>query len=99
MAGRKGMKMYPNSIRSEIVDKYQAGESVHSLSKKYCISRYAIQSWCGLIKNKEEQIVPKHRGRPRKTPITTQREMELRIKQLEMENELLRNFLKEIERG
>lgn len=34
-----------------------------------------------------------HRGRPRTKPITRQEEFTARIKQLEMENELLRSFL------
>ena len=33
------------------------------------------------------------RGRPRKKPISTEKEYQQRIKQLEMENDLLRSFL------
>jgi len=36
---------------------------------------------------------PRKRGRPRKQPISTEKEYQQRIKQLEMENELLRSFL------
>ena len=35
----------------------------------------------------------KKRGRPRKQPISTEKEYQQRIKQLEMENDLLRSFL------
>lgn len=49
-------------------------------------------------KSLQESQPPKRRGRPRKTPITTQREMELEINRLKMENELLRNFLQSIGR-
>jgi len=37
--------------------------------------------------------VPRKRGRPRKRPISTEEEYQQRIKQLEMENDLLRSFL------
>ena len=37
--------------------------------------------------------IPRKRGRPRKQPFSTQEEYQQRIKQLEMENDLLRSFL------
>jgi len=37
--------------------------------------------------------IPRKNGRPRKRPITTGEEYQQRIKQLEMENDLLRSFL------
>lgn len=42
--------------------------------------------------------VSAHRGRPRTRPITTQEELTARVKQLEMENELLRSFLQTVGR-
>ena len=63
MAGKKGMKHYPPDIKAEVVDVVD-GETVKSLSKEYGISRYAIQSWCGLV-SKPIPSVPKRRGRPR----------------------------------
>ncbi len=41
----------------------------------------------------ESMKPPIRKGRPRKTPRTAQREMELRIKELEREVDLLRSFL------
>ena len=38
-------------------------------------------------------LIPKKRGRPRKRSISTEEEYQQRIKQLEMENDLLRSFL------
>lgn len=52
--------------------------------------------------NRRKRQIPEavtKRGRPRKTSISLSREMELRIKQLEMENTILRNFLYSTERG
>lgn len=97
MSGKKGMRDYPNSIRIEVVGKHKTGQSVRSLSKEYGISRYAIQMWCGLIKGKE--IIPaRPKGRPRKNPITTAREMELEIVRLKREVDLYRSFLQVVGR-
>lgn len=88
MAGKKGMKKYPESIRNEIRQKQENGQSVKSLSKEYGISRWALQTWCGLSKDHER--VPKSRGR--KSAKTLQ-EYKYENKRLKMENELLRDFL------
>ena len=93
MSGKKGMKKYPESIRNEIRQKWENGQSVCSLSKKYGISRWAIQTWCGL--NKEHEQIPKSRGRK---PAVTLQEYKYENKRLKMENELLRDFLSLTER-
>jgi len=100
MSGKKGMKHYPQSIKDEIIVKQQNGQSVCSLSKEYRISRWAIQCWCGLRPEiTMKKIAPRKKGRPRKTPISTPQELEKENKRLRMENELLRDFLYETERG
>lgn len=38
------MKHYPESLKKE----HQAGNSVKALSRKYGISQYSLQNWCGL---------------------------------------------------
>lgn len=97
MSGKKGMKDYPNSIKCEVIAKQKGGQSVNSLSREYGISRYAIQMWCGLIKGKEIGST-RPKGRPRKHPITTQREMELEIERLKREIDLYRSFLQVVGR-
>jgi len=92
MAGIKGMRHYPPAIKAEVIERHREGESVHALSREYGISRWAIRCWCGLT-NELIQSVPKKRGRPRTRPVTSQKAMELEIKQLQMEVELLRSFL------
>ena len=59
----------------------------------------------GLIKRRnrmsrksEEGYVPKPKGRPRVRPITTEEELRKELERLQMENELLRDFLSETER-
>ena len=66
-----------------------------SLNKKYGISRYTIQSWCGLRREVNlRKIASLKKGRPTNKP----EDLEKKVKRLEMENELLRNFLQELER-
>ena len=91
MAGKKGKQKYPMGIRNEVVEKQKSGQSVWSLSKEYGISRYAIQSWCGLRPEVNiRQSIPLKRGRK---PTTTLQEYKYENKRLKMENELLRDFL------
>ena len=95
MAGRKGMKHYPESFKLQIKHEYDAGASMKSLHRKYGISVYSIESWCGLRPEvNRRQVAPLKRGRPTSKP----EELEKKVKRLEMENELLRNFLRELER-
>lgn len=84
------MSRYSQEIKIKIVAAYREGESVNSLSHKYGISRYSIQSWCGLRKEVElRHATPLPQGRPK---INSQKQEQI-IKRLQMENELLRNFL------
>ena len=95
MGNRKGQKHYPEHIRQIIVAEQRKGKSVCSLSAKYGVSRYTIQSWCGLRPEvNKRQMAPLKRGRPTNKP----EDLEKKVKRLEMENELLRNFLRELER-
>lgn len=95
MGNRKGQKQYCESIKEQIRKEYNEGASQRSLSKNYGISRYTIQSWCGLRSEVNlRKIAPLKKGRPPKRP----EDLEKKVKRLEMENELLRNFLQELER-
>ena len=95
MGNRKGQKQYSESIKEQIRKEYNEGASQRSLNKKYGISRYTIQSWCGLRSEVNlRKIAPLKKGRPANKP----EDLEKKVKRLEMENELLRNFLQELER-
>ena len=95
MSGKKGMSRYGQEIKDKIIHGHSSGISVWQLSREYGISRYAIQSWCGLRKEVEiRHAAPLPQGRPTATPET----QEQTIKRLKMENELLRNFLSAVGR-
>ncbi|MBW7571893.1 transposase [Caproiciproducens faecalis] len=95
MSGRKGMQRYSEETKETVIKAYQTGTSVCELSRQYGISRYSIQSWCGLRKEVElRHEAPLPKGRPNTKPET----QEKTIKRLKMENELLRNFLSAVGR-
>ena len=95
MANRKGVKHYPESFKMQIKQEHKSGASMMSLHRKYGVSVYSIESWCGLRPEvNRRQMAPLKRGRPTNKP----EDLEKKVKRLEMENELLRNFLRELER-
>ena len=95
MSGIKGMKHYPESFKLQIKLEHDAGASMKSLHRKYGVSVYSIESWCGLRPEvNRRQLAPLKRGRPTNKP----EDLEKKVKRLEMENDLLRNFLQELER-
>ncbi len=97
MSGIKGMNHYPETIKNEIRQAYHEGQSVSRLSKIYGISRYSIQSWCGLRpETKIRQIAPLPKGRPKVVKNIDDYRKE--NKRLKMENDLLRDFLSLTER-
>ena len=97
MGNRKGQKHYTEEIKGIVREEYAQGVSQIELHRKYGVSRYTIQSWCGLRKEVNiRQTTPLKRGRPSSKSNTE--DLEKKVKRLEMENDLLRNFLRELER-
>ena len=95
MSGKKGMPRYSDETKKMVIEEQKQGVSICALSCKYGISRYAIQSWCGLRKEVElRHAAPLPKGRPKVNPET----QEQTIRRLQMENELLRNFLSAVGR-
>lgn len=86
MSGKKGMSHYGSDFKKRIISEQESGASVNSLSKKYKVSRYAIQCWCGLRPENNRTKGISGRKLNTETP-------EQRIKELEIENDLLRSFL------
>lgn len=92
MSGKKGVKQYPESLKQLVRKEIEGGKSQKEVSREYGISRYSIQSWCGLRpETRIRQIAPLPKGRPRR--IKTIEDYEKENKRLKMENELLRDFL------
>ena len=97
MSGRKGMKQYSEAFKEMIRDEIARGSSQHEVSRKYGVSRYSIQSWCGLRpETRIRQVAPLPKGRKRKNKSLEDYEKE--NARLKMENKLLRDFLQLSER-
>ena len=63
-----------------------------SISREMGVSRYAVQSWCGLRpETRLRQIAPLPKGRPK--AIKTIEDYEKENRRLKMEVELMRDFL------
>ena len=92
MSGKKGMKHYSEAVKEEVRRRREAGESMCSISREMGVSRYAVQSWCGLRpETRLRQIAPLPKGRPK--AIKTIEDYEKENRRLKMEVELMRDFL------
>lgn len=102
MPGKKGMKHYPSSVKEQAVRMHiEQGFTIREITKWLGIAdEQRVNKWC--IKYRKEgmlalQYTPK--GRPRQRARTEQEQLHHELEHLKMENELLRNFLYEVERG
>ena len=97
MSGRKGMKHYSEAVKEEVRRRREAGESLRSISREMGVSKYSIQSWCGLRpETKLRQMAPLPRGRAK--AVKTIEDYEKENKRLRMEVALMRDFLRCMER-
>ena len=95
MGNKKGRTAYPENFKALVIEAHQSGESYDSIARRFKISAYSAKSWCGSRPEvNRRKIAPLKRGRPTNRP----EDLEQKVKRLEMENELLRNFLRELER-
>lgn len=97
MSGIKGMKQYPEWMKNQVRERIAAGETQKQLSEELGISRYSIQSWCGLRpETRLRQLALMPKGRPKKNKTIDDYEKE--NKRLRMEVALMRDFLQSVER-
>ena len=97
----------------EILRLKEEGYTKREIGEKFGFSKEQVKGFLKRKRRKEEKIsfgiTPKKRGRPAKDCVITEEDKiadlryklarkEARIKQLEMENELMRDFLSQIER-
>ena len=93
MSGKKGMKHYSGAVKEEVRRRWKAGESLRSISREMGVSKYSVQSWCGLRPETQlRQIAPLPKGCPK--AVKTIEDYEKENKRLRMEVELMRDFLR-----
>lgn len=101
MAGKKGMRKYSVSLKEEAVRMHvEEGLTIKEINKRLKISdEQRVKKWCAIYRRRGmEGLQPQAKGRPRIIEYTEQQQLENELKQLRMENELLRNFLYEVGR-
>ncbi len=110
----KRNKAITTGYQGKIIQEHAQGATTNELAKQYGKTYDTIRSIIKSENKKKRQITVgialKKRGRPAKDCVVTEENKiaelrymlnrkDYRIKQLEMENELLKDFLKEAERG
>ena len=94
MSGKKGMKNYTIEFKSAALKRIDNGEiSLRGFCRESGVSRYAVQEW-RRMQNGKIVLTSRKKGRSRRKPLTTIEELTAENKELKMENELLRSFLK-----
>ena len=93
MSGKKGQKHYREEIKNEVRRRRAAGESLKAISREMGVSKYSVQSWCGLRPETQlRQMAPLPKGRPK--AVKTIEDYDKENKRLRMEVELMRDFLR-----
>jgi len=101
MSGKKGMKRYPVSVKEQAVRMHlEEGLTAREITKLLGLTdEQRVNKWCITYRRKGLlglQYQPK--GRPKQIARTETEQVGYELKRLRMENELLRNFLCEVER-
>lgn len=100
---KKGTKHFGAAILEEVLQMKREGKTHAEISlyfgfpNKFVIKKL-VERYNRKQRKVESGVLPRKKGRPRKTSPDTLVEKDQVIKQLTMENELLRSFLSEVGR-
>ena len=87
---------------NEILEMRQEGKTRHEIAEHLGLTKTQIKNWINRYNRRQRQlaagIVPRPKGRPRRKPLNREEEYEKEIARLQMENQLLRDFLQFTER-
>lgn len=100
MAGKKGMKHFGDAIIEEVLQMKSEGKTNREISEHFGFKdKYVIKRLIKRYNAKQRKVkmgIPlRKKGRPRKSKLQSPADKDQLIKQLTMENELLRSFLLE----
>jgi transposase len=96
MAGKRGMKHYPTSLKEQAVRLHlNEGLTIREINTQLSIAdEQRVKKWCAIYRKKGLlRLQPQYKGRPIKCTRSALEQLEFQVQQLKMENELLRNFL------
>ena len=89
-------------LEVEILSMREAGKTRREIAEHLGLEKRQIETWITRYNRRQKKIAtgipPKQKGRPRKRPLSSTEEYEKEIARLQMENQLLRDFLQSTER-
>ena len=89
-------------LEAEILSMRESGKTRREIAEYLGLEKRQIETWITRYNRKQREIAagipPKPKGRPRKRPLSSTEEYEKEIVRLQMENQLLRDFLQSTER-
>ncbi|MBQ8894295.1 MAG: hypothetical protein IJ043_07800 [Clostridia bacterium] len=90
-------------LAEEVFRRKAAGETNREIGEHFGLSKYQIKQLVARQNRKrrreaKEGYVARSKGRPRNTPMSEEKIRQKQVKDLEMQVELLRNFLSEVGR-
>ena len=89
-------------FESEILRMREEGQTRQEIAEHLGLTKKQIKGWINRYNRKQRNLAagipPKPKGRPRKHPLSSKEEYEKEIAKLQMENQLLWDFLQFTER-
>lgn len=99
---KKGQKQYGKAFTEEILRLREAGLTHRQIGERLGVEKVVIKQAIGRHKIRQRKleagILPRPQGRPRKGSFTPEELKDRRIKELEMQVELLKKFHEELRR-
>lgn len=89
-------------LEEAILSMREAGKTRREIAEQLGLEKRQIETWITRYNRRQKKIAagipPKQKGRPRKRLLGSTEEYEKEIARLQMENQLLRDFLQSTER-
>ena len=89
-------------LEAEILSMRESGKTRREIAEHLGLEKRQIETWITRYNRRQKKIAagipPRQKGRPRKRPLSSTEEYEKEIARLQMENQLLRDFLQFTER-
>ena len=86
----------------EILQMRKEGKTQREIAEHLGLTKRQVETWVTRYNRRQRNlaagIVPRPKGRPRQRPLSREEEYEKEIARLQMENQLLRDFLQFTER-
>ena len=91
-----------NIMETQIISMRKTGMTRQEIADELGLTKKQIKDWITRYNRRKEMLkqgmVPKAKGRPRKDGLPPREDTQKEVERLRMENKLLRDFLRSIER-